>query len=147
MTLLYFYLLISIFLVLFDYNGRQIRIIKDDKGEPWFVAKDVSGILGYRDAFNASWILDADEKATHFVSTPGGEQNLIIINEPGLYNLILRSDKPEAKPFKRWVTHEVLPQIRETGGYIPVAPEMRDAEIMAKALYVTPSCHSMPLHD
>lgn len=86
-------------------------------GAPWWVAQDVAFILGYREANKASRLLDEDEKGTHKVVTPGGVQEMIIINEPGLYSLILRSNRPEAKLFKKWVTSEVLPEIRRTGGY------------------------------
>ena len=104
-------------------------MVKDEAGEPWFVkAKDVAEILGYRDGSTASRFLDADEKLnTRLPWTEGGFENrtvpAILVIEPGLYKLILRSDKPEAKTFQRWVTHEVLPRIRKTGGYIPVGEE------------------------
>jgi prophage antirepressor-like protein len=96
----------------------EVRVvIKDD--EPWFVAKDVTDVLGFRMASDALRTLDEDEKGTQTVRTPGGEQLVGVINEAGLYSLILRSRKPEAKAFKRWVTHEVLPTIRKTkGAYI-----------------------------
>lgn len=94
--------------------------------EPWFVASDVCAVLDYRDAFNAVRILDADEKGTHNMSTPGGEQRVTIISESGLYALVLRSRKPEARQFRKWVTAEVLPAIRKTGRYeTPAAPVER----------------------
>ncbi|MBR1602192.1 MAG: phage antirepressor [Synergistaceae bacterium] len=103
-------------LQVFDFNDKTVRVIMRD-GEPWWIAKDVADILGFRDAFNAIRLLDEDEKDTQKVSTPGGEQEMSVINESGLYSLIFRSNKPAAKKFRRWVTHEVLPQIRKTGMY------------------------------
>lgn len=100
----------------FPTTGQSVRTLLVD-GEPWFVATDVAAILGYRDAFNATRILDEDEKGTHLVSTPSGDQLASIISEPGLYALIMRSNAIGAREFKRWVTHEVLPSIRGTGAY------------------------------
>ncbi|WP_263282063.1 phage antirepressor KilAC domain-containing protein [Leifsonia sp. ZF2019] len=91
-------------------------IVLDD--EPWFVATDVSSALGYRMASDMGRNLDEDEKGTHILRTPGGNQTVSIISEAGLYSAALRSRVAQAKPFKRWVTHEVLPAIRRTGGYV-----------------------------
>lgn len=100
----------------FNFNDSEIRLIVR-AGEPWFITADVARVLGYRDANNAGRVLDEDEKGTHVVSTPGGEQRVTIINESGLYALVLRSRKPEARKFAKWVTSEVLPAIRKTGKY------------------------------
>lgn len=100
----------------FNYNGSPVRTVMVD-GEPWFVAKDVCAILELGNPRSTLALLDDDEKGVHNVDTLGGSQQVTIINEPGLYSLVLRSRKPEAKQFKRWVTHEVLPSIRKTGGY------------------------------
>ena len=92
-------------LQIFNYNGNEVRTIQKD-GEPWWVLKDVCGILGiskYRDTASR---LDEDERGSVRVDTPGGEQEMTVVNESGLYNVILRSDKPEAKPFRKWVTSE-----------------------------------------
>ena len=114
----------------------QIRTLTDEQGEPWFVASDIAKTLGYRDAANMTRRLDEDEKGTRSVSTPGGEQRLTCVNEPGLYTAILGSKLQEAKAFKRWVTHEVLPAIRRDGGYM-VAPENEPPEVtMARALKI-----------
>ena len=99
----------------YQHNAR-IRVIMRD-GAPWWVAQDVAFLLGYRDAHNAMRILFDDEKDTHKVSTPGGEQNMTIVSESGLFALILRSNRPEAQTFRKWVTSEVLPEIRRTGAY------------------------------
>ena len=99
------------------YKENPVRIIEKD-GEPWFVAKDVAVILGYRDAYTLIRRLDEDERGTRKVCTPSAEQEMTVINEAGLYNAILCSNKAEAKAFKRWVTHDVLPSIRKTGAYL-----------------------------
>ena len=99
------------------YKDNPVRIIEKD-GEPWFVAKDVAAILGYRDAYTLVRRLDEDERGTRKVCTPSAEQEMTVINEAGLYSAILGSNKPEAKAFKRWVTHEVLPSIRKNGAYL-----------------------------
>ena len=94
----------------------QVRAMMIDK-DPWFVAADVCKALELKDTWMAIKGLDDDEKGTSIICTPGGDQKVSIINEPGLYSLILRSRKPEAKAFKRWVTHEVIPSIRKYGMY------------------------------
>lgn len=88
------------------------------EGEPWFVAADVCRALGLGNSRQTLSYLDDDEKGVITSDTLGGKQEMSTINEPGLYSLILRSRKPEAKAFKRWITHEVIPAIRKTGGYI-----------------------------
>lgn len=104
-------------------------------GEPWFVATDVCAALGYSHTPHAMRMLDDDEKGVRIVDTLGGEQTLNTVNESGLYSLILGSRKPEAKRFKRWVTSEVLPAIRKTGGYQQPAPvELSRMEILRLAM-------------
>lgn len=103
-------------LEVFQYGDHPVRTVTID-GEPWFVASDVSSILGYRMASDMTRRLDDDEKGTRSVRTPGGEQSVAVISEPGLYTSILASRVHLAKNFKRWVTHEVLPAIRRTGSY------------------------------
>lgn len=93
----------------------QIRVVMRD-GSPWFVAKDVCDCLDV-DSSNLSKTLDDDEKGVVQYTTPGGIQPMVVTSEPGLYSLILRSRKLDAKRFKRWVTHDVLPTIRKTGTY------------------------------
>ncbi len=100
----------------FDLQGHEVRVITVD-GEPWWVAADVAAVLQIARVHSAVRGLDEDEKGTHTMRTPGGDQQLSIISESGLYSLILRSRKPDAKRFRRWVTHEVLPIIRRTGRY------------------------------
>ena len=118
----------------FDFKGAALRTLTDKQGEPWFVAKDVCDILGMSNATVALQSLDDDELAKFNLGGQHGEAN--IISEPGLYRLIMRSRKPEAKEFQRWVTHEVLPQIRRTGGYIPTTDMDDDMTILAKAVMI-----------
>jgi len=103
-------------LVTFSYGDHPIRTAIVD-GEPWFIAADVCAALGIGNPRQAVSYLDDDERGVITHDTPGGRQSVNIVSEPGLYSLILRSRKPEAKVFKRWVTHEVLPQLRRTGHY------------------------------
>lgn len=106
----------------FPDTGQSVRTV-DVSGDPWFVAADVCQVLGLHPG-RAVARIDDDEKGVRLTQTPGGMQSLVYVNEPGLYSLILGSRKPEAKAFKRWVTHEVLPEIRRTGSYqaAPVHP-------------------------
>ncbi|MEV0698225.1 Bro-N domain-containing protein [Saccharopolyspora sp. NPDC050389] len=103
----------------FAYQEHHVRaLIRDD--EPWFVAADVAAVLQLGSPRSSLALLDEDEKGVHSIDTLGGVQQVSIINEPGLYSLILRSRKQEAKQFKRWITHEVLPSIRRTGRFAVV---------------------------
>lgn len=102
--------------VSFNFVARSVRIVMIDDC-PWFVAADVCAVLEYRMASDMTRFLDDDEKGTHIMRTPGGDQEATIINESGLYAAILKSRKPEAKKFKKWVTSEVLPALRRTGRY------------------------------
>ena len=103
-------------LQVFTYKAHQVRTVIIS-GEIWFVAKDVCDILEHSNHRMAIQDLDEDEKGVGEIYTPGGMQSMTIISEPGLYTLLMRSNKPEAKPFRRWVTHDVLPSIRKTGSY------------------------------
>lgn len=110
-----------------------IRALSVD-GEPWFVATDVAKALGYRMASDMTRRLDDDEKGTRSMRTPGGEQELSVISEAGLYNAILGSKVPGAREFKRWVTHDVLPALRRDGAYVASDGTEDDATLMARAL-------------
>lgn len=103
----------------FHFDGVQIRIVTDDEGAPWFVAADVCAVLGI--GADQTRRLDEDEKGLRSIQTPSGAQQMVAVNEPGLYSLVLGSRKPSAKAFKKWVTREVLPALRQTGSY-SVAP-------------------------
>lgn len=125
----------------FDFRGASLRTLTDEEGEPWFIAKDVCDILGMSNPSMAVIALDKDEVAQidpkdYLGSENRSNQAVNIVSEPGLYKLIMRSRKPEAKEFQRWVTHEVLPQIRRTGGYIPTSESDSDEDIMARAVLV-----------
>lgn len=106
------------------------------EGEPWFVAADVCRALGLWNSSDVIKRLDEDERT--LVSIEGASNGLPVnaVNEPGLYALILGSRKPEAKAFKRWITHEVIPEIRKTGGYIAGQETMDDDQLLANALMV-----------
>lgn len=117
----------------------QVRIVQQN-GEPWFIGKDVAEILGYSNTKDAiAKHVDDEDKLGSQIATSGQNRNMTIINESGLYSLILSSKMPKAKEFKRWVTSEVIPAIRKTGGYIAGSENMTDAEIMAKAMLVAQS--------
>lgn len=122
-------------LQIFKYNGKEVRTIQKD-GEPWWVLKDVCEVLGLSSPHKVFERLYDDEKGRNQIPTLGGEQEMTVINESGLYNVILRSDKPEAKPFRKWVTSEVLPSIRKNGGYIANQENLTPEQIVANALIV-----------
>lgn len=105
----------------FTYEGASIRVLTINEA-PWWVAADVAGPLALANIRSSLALLDDDEKGVHTMDTLKGSQSMAIISEAGLYSLILRSRKPEAKQFKRWVTHEVLPAIRRTGTYATTPP-------------------------
>ena len=108
----------------------EIRTMTDEKGEPFFVGSDVALRLGYTDPQKAIKMhIDDEDKLTRQIVVSGQKRNIIVINESGLYALILSSKLPQAKAFKRWVTSEVLPQIRKTGGYIPIR-NMRTGDVL-----------------
>lgn len=111
-------------LQIFNYNGNEVRTVQKD-GEPWWVLKDVCDVLDIKNSTDVAKRLDVDEVTRFNLGGLSGETN--IINESGLYNVILRSDKPEAKPFRRRVTGEVLPSIRKTGSY--TLPQTTDGKI------------------
>jgi prophage antirepressor-like protein len=100
-----------------QYKDKPVRLIQDNDGEIWFVAKDVCNALGLKYVTKALKALDDDEKGLKPIQTPGGLQVLNMVSESGRYRLTMRCDKVEAKPFQNWVVREVLPTIRRTGGY------------------------------
>lgn len=97
-------------------EAAELRAVTVD-GEPWFVAADVAAILGLGNMHSTLALLDEDERGLHTVDTPSGAQQMVIVSEAGLYSMILRSRKAEARAFKRWITHTVLPEIRRTGSF------------------------------
>jgi anti-repressor protein len=123
----------------FQYQDREVRTVTVD-GEPWFVAADVCAILDIANVGNALNRLDGDDiRQADVIDTIGRRQSTKVISEAGLYELVIRSDKPEAKPFRRWVTSEVLPAIRRTGSYgvpaqrVEVSPRELALMVIAEA--------------
>lgn len=113
---------------IFNYQSNEVRTVEMG-GEPWFVLKDVCAVLGISHITDTAKRMDEDEVGqTEVIDSMGRKQSTYIINESGLYNVILRSDKPEAKPFRKWVTSEVLPSIRKNGAYM--TPETLQAAIL-----------------
>lgn len=122
---------------IFKYEENKLVRTMDISGESWFVLKDVCDVLGLSTPARVAERLDSDEVSqAHLIDSVGRSQEMTIISESGLYNVILRSDKPEAKPFRKWVTAVVLPSIRKNGGYIAGQEELSPQELMAKALLV-----------
>lgn len=126
----------------FNFEGHDVRAIAID-GEPWFVGKDVAEALGYgkgKSITNAvTNHVDDEDKGVTKIMTPGGRQKMVIINESGLYSLILSSKLDSAKKFKKWVTSEVLPSIRKNGGYIYGQENMSEDELLSRALILANS--------
>lgn len=118
---------------IFNYADQQVRTVVVD-GEPWFVAADVAAVLGYSATAAMTRSMDDDEKGVHVLHTPGGDQSVVIVSEPGLYEAILRSRVPQAQEFKRWVKRDVLPTIRKTGAYAPSPAELSREDILVMAL-------------
>ncbi|WP_019309091.1 phage antirepressor KilAC domain-containing protein [Kocuria rhizophila] len=134
-------------LMQYEYLGQGVRILEED-GEALFVASDVARVLCHRDAANMLRSLPADTKGTHVVSTPGGEQQLTVITEPGFFRAVMMREtgrmadegtRDAVRAFQRWVTHEVLPQIRKTGAYAihqtPQLPKTQD-ELVLEAMQI-----------
>jgi len=122
----------------FHFQSVPIRVVRH-KGKPWFVVADVCRAIEIANPRTATKYLEQSEKGVEKLYTPGGLQNLNIISESGLYKLIMRSNKPQAKPFQNWVTQTVLPAIRKDGGYIMgeekvATGEMSDDEFILKAM-------------
>ena len=113
-------------LKLFENPQFRVRVIMR-LGDPWFVAKDACDCLEITNVSQACQTLDEDEKGIYKVYTLGGSQDMTLISESGLYTLIMRSNKPEAKVFRKWVTSEVLPSIRKTGSYSVAQPQPQPA--------------------
>lgn len=119
----------------FDFHGQPVRTMRDDQDGVWFVAKDVCNVLDLGNVGKAINPLDEDEKSSITISdgTPGNP-NKAIISEAGFYKLVLRSRKPVAREFQRWVTHDVLPAIRRDGAYVHAQPEDDDLTVLAKGM-------------
>lgn len=119
----------------FDFHGATVRVLADEQGEPWFVAKDVCGVLELTNVGEALRALDDDEKNTiRIYEGIAGNPYKATISESGFYRLVLRSRKPVAKEFQRWVTHEVLPSIRQHGGYMAGQEAMSPEQMLAASM-------------
>jgi len=118
-------------ITIFNYHRDEVRVVMRD-GEPWWVARDVCGILGLRNTSLAVERCLDDEKGICSVYTPGGNQDMLVVSEPGVYRLTITSKRPEAVAFQRWVYHEVLPQIRKTGAYL--SPSLTRKQLLEMAL-------------
>lgn len=122
-------------LVSFEFNGNAVRTVLIE-GEPWWAAKDVAEVLEYSDTQAMTRRLDSEDISTCTDVSSGQGRNITIINEAGLYSAILGSSKPEAQAFKRWITHEVLPSIRKTGGYSVALPKTLPEALRAYAAVI-----------
>ena len=117
----------------------KVRVIEIDN-EPWFVGKDVAEALGYMNTRQAiASNVDDEDRGVHAIDTPSGMQNMTIINESGMYSLVLQSKLESAKKFKRWITSVVIPSIRKNGGYIANQENLTPEQIVANALVVAQS--------
>ena len=122
-------------LAMFRYEGADVRTVMID-GEPWFVLTDLCRVLALPNAAMVARRIDDDAKGVSQIDTPGGAQQMTVVSEAGMYEVVIRSDKPEAVNFRRWITTDVLPTIRKTGIY-STAPELSEDEIVHQALAIT----------
>lgn len=134
----------------FAFNDELVRVVQI-AGDPWFVGRDVCRVIGLNNESQALARLDQDERRGYALQTPSGVQETIVISEPGLYRLAFTSRRPEAQAFTRWVTHEVLPQIRRTGRYgapapapDPVSEPLRAVEVKLQMVRVAQGLHGLP---
>ena len=118
-------------LQIFNYQDKPVRTLLVD-GEPWFVLADLAKVLGIAAPGRLASRLDEGVRQAHTLQTAGGPQNLTIVSEAGMYEVVIRSDKPEAVAFRRWITHEVPPSIRKTGGY--GQEELTREQLLARAV-------------
>jgi prophage antirepressor-like protein len=120
----------------FSYNNNGIRVVMVN-GEPWFIAKDVCEVLGITNYRNAVSKLSETMKDVHNVDTPGGNQEMAVVSEAGVYKIVFTSRKPEAERFTNWLASEVIPQIRKTGSYIKANSPLEMVVSMAKAIQIS----------
>lgn len=116
----------------FSYGNNDVRTIVID-GEPWFVLADLCKVLEIRNGRDVAARLADDQKGVASIDTPGGRQQMTIVSEPGMYEVVIRSDKPEAVAFRRWITGTVLPEIRKTGSF-NAQPALQGPELLAAAV-------------
>ncbi|PIJ36766.1 hypothetical protein BMW24_003630 [Mycobacterium heckeshornense] len=119
---------------LFAYADHQVRVVLVD-GEPWFVLADLCRVLALTNPAVVAKRLDPEGLSQAYIPTAGGAQQVIVVNEPTMYEVVIRSDKPEAVTFRRWITTEVLPAIRKTGSYSNTpTPTLDGPELLARAV-------------
>ena len=119
---------------IFNFNSSEIRVVKDEGGEPWFIAKDVCDVLGLSNITEALRNLDGDELNSEILNSGNQGREMKLVSESGLYALVIRSNKPNAKKFRKWITSEVLPSIRKTGGYVAATGTESPEELYARAM-------------
>lgn len=119
-------------LVQHAFHGQAVRVIADEHGEPWFVLADLCAVLGLARVAVVAARIDDDMKGVCLADTPGGRQQMTTVSEPGMYEVVLRSDSVLARPFRRWITTELLPEIRRTGSY--AAPQSREQRLAIAVL-------------
>ncbi|WP_407570697.1 Bro-N domain-containing protein [Deinococcus altitudinis] len=125
-----------------QFEGKPLRITERD-GQRWFVLADVCAVLEIKQPTRVAERLDEDEKGVSLIHTPGGQQEMTVVNESGLYAVILRSDKPQARPFRKWITNEVLPALRTKGSYtLGEKPNTLPPLISARLAAVALDCSS-----
>lgn len=124
-------------IVPFNFNEHQVRVVTID-GEPWFVLTDLAKVLDIAAVGRLASRLDEGVRQTHTLQTAGGAQKVIIVSESGMYEVVIRSDKPEAAAFRRWITGTVLPEIRKTGSY-GAPKELTEQQIVFQALTILKS--------
>ncbi|MCT7968982.1 BRO family protein [Laspinema sp. D1] len=129
-------------LAVFSFEGHELRCIGTLENPQW-VAQDICQILGLNNVSHALSRLDEDEKGITIIDTPGGEQQMLTVNEPGLYLLVLSSRKTVAKRFKRWLTHEVIPAIRKTGSYSSISEKPEKPQPQAQPLPLAEKLNAM----
>lgn len=118
----------------FSYEDHEVRVL-DVSGEPWFVLADLCKVLGLANPAVVAKRLDKADVCQTYISSGGQRRAMTIVAEPGMYDVVVRSDSPAAKPFRRWVTHEVLPAIRRTGIYaVEPQPQLSGKELLAAAV-------------
>jgi prophage antirepressor-like protein len=136
-------------LTIYKFKENLVRLLADEKGDPWFVANDIGSILELSDTRKSVNLLDEDErKIMPVMDSIGRQQDTFIVSEPGLYKLIMKSRKPQAKEFQRWVTHEVLPAIRKTGAYInPSVPALATSALKEATRILAAVVDKIDEHD
>lgn len=123
-------------LSIFQFEGSTSVRVVDQSGQPWFVAKDVCDVLGIQQAVRAVENLDSDEVSkAHVTDSLNRQQETYLISESGLYALIIRSNKPNARKFRKWITSEVIPAIRKTGQYVAPVNNLPSSEVLMATLY------------